>query len=1172
MLWPCWSLRILVVIACIGGWAVVPASAADWPVPRGPAHTLAPHAYDPAQVKQLPREFLEEYAACVLYSNTTCLVEADGTVETIMHEIIRLNARKGIDDLGEYAKISFDPSFEKPTLNEARIFKADGRTIPLQPADVHLRDENTDYHIYDPSKQLVLSFPTLEVNDTVEVQWTVRGKNPEFDGQFFTYQTFGSGRYPIGLEEFSVCLPRNKAFKHTVVGGQLEAAVRDEGANRIYSWRGRQVLPLPPDDGLPSVDELRPRVVCSTLNSWEEVDRWHQRLFATCWECTPEMRQVVQQVTKDLRTPKEKARALVYWVRRHIRYLSKGVQHGFKPHPPSRVFVNRHGDCKDQSHLLAVLLRQAGVPAALVGLSPRDYADVVEGVPSPLCAHAIVLVQLDGQDHWIDPVYSEAGWDFLPLADRNRLAYVMDAEAAAQGRTSIRLVRTPAMTRAENRIETTTRMRVDVDGTARCEQSEVYHGQAALAQRELWLEVPGVERSAPVIADLHLFESQTRLTRLTVDENNLRDFDQPVTAKVEFETPGHFTGRDLLGGEISPHARVARLLSYSVPHTRKTPLDLGAPFELRNQYIIELPPAYTFEDEPASHTVHSPWGSFSRTVSSLTLSGQRRLGVMFVTKIDKSRVEPADFAAFRDFQKEISKHFQVYLTLHATTDPADAKALEEALTRKPADAVSARILATLYHGQGKYEDARRVVQQAIQHNPKDQTLLELALLVARSTEWQGTADRATVHYQLAQSYFDRGKAQQARENLDAAEEADPSALNTVGARLLQVQVYEALHQRELAVAAAQKALLLAPDNAEVLEGCVRLYLAADNRPEALRYLRRYVTAAGTDSAKLALAAELCLRLNRADEAFELATQASQQPKETPPAFSASTTSLLGSSSGQGPFLAAFALFPGRTPDRKAVRVLGLIHVQHGEHDKAILCLEKAVLDAPVLEGLIRSYLALGKLRLAEQCLQRRDKIGQATPSLEKACDLVKSLVQRRTALLAEARLPPEKAEAGSLAIDHLVCAEQADAEARPAKQVEALLTGAFAGGVEIGPALALRGRLALEKGRLSRAQTDAERCLVLSPKDAMGHYVRGRVRLERGQAGALCDLEQAAQLTQRKNAAILHWLARALFQANRFKEAVDTQKAAVALSPQEAELADQLQEFTQQTALPRTGP
>ena len=106
----------------------------EWPVKRGPARDPLPYRYDARVLKTIPKEFLDDSAACVLYSGTTHLIEPDGTVEAISHEITRLNSRKGIEKLGEYRSISYDPAYEKLTLNEACVIKADGKDALFEPA------------------------------------------------------------------------------------------------------------------------------------------------------------------------------------------------------------------------------------------------------------------------------------------------------------------------------------------------------------------------------------------------------------------------------------------------------------------------------------------------------------------------------------------------------------------------------------------------------------------------------------------------------------------------------------------------------------------------------------------------------------------------------------------------------------------------------------------------------------------------------------------------------------------------------------------------------------------------------------------------------------------------------------------------------------------------------
>src|SRR5262249_27313927 len=160
--------------------------------------------------------------------------------------------------------------------------------------------------------QVVISFPNLEVGDAIEIKWTTRGKNPEYQGQFFSRYTFGDDSYPVAVDELRVRLPRTQGLKFAVSSGKIEPVVRDDGDHRTYHWRVTNRRQLPQDDNLPPKEELRMQVGFSTFTSWDEVGKWKDQIRTRCWECTPEVRKVVEAVTRGLTTPEQKARALTY--------------------------------------------------------------------------------------------------------------------------------------------------------------------------------------------------------------------------------------------------------------------------------------------------------------------------------------------------------------------------------------------------------------------------------------------------------------------------------------------------------------------------------------------------------------------------------------------------------------------------------------------------------------------------------------------------------------------------------------------------------------------------------------------------------------------------------------------------------------------------------------------
>jgi tetratricopeptide (TPR) repeat protein len=867
---------------------------------------------------------------------------------------------------------------------------------------------------------------------------------------------------------------------------------------------------------------------------------------------------------------------LTYWVRRNIRYVSSGEKHDYTPHAPALVLANRYGDCKDTSQLLAVMLREAGVPVALVTIGAQDDGQILPELPSPWGTHAMLLVTLDGKEHWIDTTVSLAAWDYLPRDDRGRVAYVIDDKG-------LRLTRTPVLRPEGNRIVQTTNVTIGSDGSVRMERDIIAYGSAALARREEWVEVPAGERRRLMTVELQDANSRARLRELLINEKTLHDFDQPASARVVFEIPGHFSGEPEREGSLTDSAIWARILSYHLDPDRKMPLELGAPFESVHRYRVQLPPAFRLDHVPSNRQVRSPWGFFRLTVTA-DEDRPRQLELVFHTRLDKVLVSPSQFDAWRRFHDDLLKQYRVWLTLRPTTDLADAPALEALLAVAPGDSDSAATLVQLYLRHGKYEPARRVLRRARVYHPNDPALAELTVKTALGLKEEEEAYRELVrlfpdepryavslgqvlvdrdngegarsvlqpvadnaaptwssqaHHQLARLCFKEGKPVAALEHLEAARKASADTANTVSVWLLQGRVCERLERPRAAAEAYRQALQLDPNSAETLAALVQLSMASKATGQALDYLRRYTVVVGDDGEGLAQAAEFHRRLGRAEDALELANRARQHGEEI-----------------------------------LANRVLGLVYLQRGDHVRALACLEQTERDGPVLAGLIRCQLALGRLRAAERLVESAEQIKQPTPELARACALTLSLGQRRAALSREIEVPEEKAEIWERALDRVICAEEALERGRPVAQVEALVGAAFADGVAIGLAFALRGQLALERGRLRRALEDGDRAIKLSPKEPRGYLVRGRARLERGENGAVADLTRAAELSGGKDATVLHWLAAAMYRDGALNEALRTQREAVKLRPRDAELAEQLKELEKavKTVVPERSP
>ena len=231
-------------------------------------------------------------------------------------------------------------------------------------------------------------------------------------------------------------------------------------------------------------------------------------------------------------------------------------------------------------------------------------------------------------------------------------------------------------------------------------------------------------------------------------------------------------------------------------------------------------------------------------------------------------------------------------------------------------------------------------------------------------------------------------------------------------------------------------------------------------------------------------------------------------------------------------------------------------------------LAKAEPGPAVFDGLIRARIGLGELDQVETLLNQAAKLDKPTDALREAIALARRLVQRRNELTA--LLSAEKIKEAGTALGCLVCVEGLRAEGRPAGAAEERLL-VVSRNVKIGPLSAWSARQALERGKLAAALAEAEKAIELSPAYHGGYYIRGRVRLERGADGALADLTRAADLTQKKDADILHALADALHRGGRLQDALTTQRLAVKLKPKDHDMAEQLAVFEKEATATGSG-
>ena len=370
-------------------------------------------------------------------------------------------------------------------------------------------------------------------------------------------------------------------------------------------------------------------------------------------------------------------------------------------------------------------------------------------------------------------------------------------------------------------------------------------------------------------------------------------------------------------GSVTDSKVWGKLLAYNLDYDRKAPLEFVRAVRVaRTATSSTCRRRYTLDSPPRDQTVRcSKWGTFTLKVKP-TRDGRRApVEFEFTLRLDKARVEPADFDEFRTFHEDVNRHYRVWLTLKPAQDLADAAAAgggagagaggcgqrggagaavstqrqgrcgagdaAPRLVYSPDDLDLWKHAVKLAKTPADEEEAQRELVRRFPDEPK--YVIDLAaILIGRGKQEEARklleplsrvgplATRAQAHYQLARSYYRRDELKEALSQLDSAAKADAETVNTVRAQ----HAARPGSRRTERTGAGQAGVRASPaggPRGDGSAGFAGTFVAGHGQEVgSADYLRRYVLAVGAEPAGTLIAAEWYRKLGDDAAALDLA--------------------------------------------------------------------------------------------------------------------------------------------------------------------------------------------------------------------------------------------------------------------------------------------------------------
>jgi hypothetical protein len=336
------------------------------------------------------------------------LIEEQVNVEehaTYNRIITQITSESGVQNNSEIS-VSFNPSYERLDFHKIVVWRNNKPQTRLNAAAFKIlaQENELEKFIYDGTYSAKYILDDIRKGDRIEYAYTITGSNPIFNNKFCR-SIYLQGSHLI-VHQYTTLLFSTER-KVNIKPFNLLSQPRISIVNNIkrYEWEDFQVPGALSNKYQPDWVNQYARVQVSDYNNWAEVVDWGLKINPIQTYFTGELADTIAKLKKQAGQDREKYfRSAVTFVQDEIRYM--GIETGEysnKANSPDKVFIQRYGDCKDKSLLLASILNAGGMEARLV-LINTDLKDKIEDyIPSTaLFNHAIVVANMNGKQVYID--------------------------------------------------------------------------------------------------------------------------------------------------------------------------------------------------------------------------------------------------------------------------------------------------------------------------------------------------------------------------------------------------------------------------------------------------------------------------------------------------------------------------------------------------------------------------------------------------------------------------------------------------------------------------------------------------------------------------------------------------------------------------------------------------
>ncbi|MBE8724864.1 DUF3857 domain-containing protein [Flavobacterium hungaricum] len=351
----------------------------------------------------------------ILYRNEVVSITSKTKleIESFIEERREIAKSKNVD---EYSiNIPYDNFSEISNIKGMAINPVTNKKTKIYQYDISTNELKRRDIFYSDNKYKHFDFNSVVDKSKVEYSYKVKQNEP----RLLSYFTFQHELQTVS-SKFEIKADPSIEIGYKLFGDHQDKIIfskTKEGALDVYSWTVSDMPAYEEENRSPNFTYFLPHVVYYIKSYTKEnqkenlfpdvkhLYKWYYSLVKDVNKLDQSaLKEKTEELIKNKKTNKEKAKEVYNWVQQNIRYVAFEYEMGgFIPRDAVSVFDKKYGDCKDVSNLLNEMFKYAGLESNLVWIGTRDKPYSFEDVPTPLVSnHMITALKIDNQRYFID--------------------------------------------------------------------------------------------------------------------------------------------------------------------------------------------------------------------------------------------------------------------------------------------------------------------------------------------------------------------------------------------------------------------------------------------------------------------------------------------------------------------------------------------------------------------------------------------------------------------------------------------------------------------------------------------------------------------------------------------------------------------------------------------------